>query len=342
MRMTTTAVAPTNIAILKYWGKEPGKEDLSIPTKSSISFTVSELETTTTLESGKKKGAAQELSLTLNGKGKPRGSSEHRYVESFFSTVSRFFPVVSRYDFRIISENNFPTAAGFASSASGFAALAKALSGEVPGLGKLDEKRLSAIARLGSGSAARSIPGQGGIVLWERGGSMWKSIARSLYPHDYWPDLRIIYATTEAGEKKVKSREGMQVSVSTNPIYSSWVRYEEKVLRGAMLRALAKKDFPALSELIMKASNSFHQICFGTYPMLRYLNESSFRIIEAIEEMNSSEMKAAYTFDAGPNAVIFTLSRNEQETIRALSGIAQEIRVTKPGKGARFSDKHLS
>ncbi len=340
--MTTTAIAPTNIAILKYWGKEPGKEELSIPTKSSISFTVSDLETTTTLESEKRKGAAQEISLTLNGTRKAEVSSEHRYVDGFFRTVARFFPSVSEYDFRIISQNNFPTAAGFASSASGFAALAKALSGEVLEMGNLNEDRLSAIARLGSGSAARSIPGNGGIVLWQRGGSMWKSIAKSLYPHDYWPDLRIIYATTDAGEKKVKSREGMQVSVATNPLYGSWVRYEEKFLKAAMLEALERRDFPALSGLIMKASNNFHQICFGTYPMLRYLNESSFRIIEAIEELNAGGIKAAYTFDAGPNAVIFTLSKNEQETRRALSGIARDIRVTKPGMGARFSDKHLS
>jgi len=340
--MTTTAVAPTNIAILKYWGKEPGKESLSIPTKSSISFTVSGLETTTTLESKKRAGPKQELSLTLNGKKREKGSGEHRYVGDFFREVSRFFPTVSDYDFRIISENNFPTAAGFASSASGFAALAKALTGEVPGFGGLGDGRLSAIARLGSGSAARSIPAGGGVVLWERGGGMWSSVAKSLHPHDYWPDLRIIYATTEPGEKKVKSREGMQASVATNPVYNAWVRYEEKVLRASMLGALRRKDFPALSEFIMKASNNFHQICFGTYPMLRYLNESSFSIIDAIGTLNESGIKAAYTFDAGPNAVIFTLAKYEKEAKRALSGIAEDIRVSKPGKGARLSDKHLS
>lgn len=339
--MTTTAIAPTNIAVLKYWGQVPGREELSLPTKSSISFTVQGLETTTTVSATPKKGKAGRITLKLNGLERGRGTVELAFVERFMTSLQGFFPSVRGMDFKIASSNNFPTAAGFASSASGFAALAKALSGEVEEMQSLDERKLSAIARIGSGSAARSIPEKGGIVIWHRGG-MWESFAETIHAPEFWPDLRIIYATIESGEKKVKSRVGMQASVQENPIYGAWADYEEKVLKARMLKALGSRDFPSASELVMRASNSFHQICLGTYPPLRYLNGESFRVMEAIEQVNSEEAKAAYTFDAGPNAVVFTLARHEKEVAGILREITQDVRATKMGRGACFSKKHIS
>ncbi len=338
--MTTTAIAPTNIALLKYWGREPGKEELSIPTKSSISFTVEGLVTTTTMESDPRQGKARAISLELNGVRRAPDSPEHCYIASFFKTLARFYPELEGMDFRIVSNNNFPTAAGFASSASGFAALAKALSGEVPDMQGISERRLSALARIGSGSAARSIPSAGGLVLWRKGG-IWSSYAESLERPEFWPDLRIIYATVESKEKKVKSRDGMQLSVKTNPLYRAWARYEERKLKGKLLSALGKRDAQSSFELIMNASNNFHQICLGTSPSLRYLGAASFSIMDGIEKLNEGEIKAAYTFDAGPNAVVFTLARYEKEVKDMLAGRASELRVTRMGKGACFSDRHL-
>jgi diphosphomevalonate decarboxylase len=349
--MATTAVAPTNIAILKYWGKNPKFEDLLIPTKSSLSFTVGDLVTTTTVEAKKGSGKAE---FELNGKKIMPSMKEHDYVVDFLAKVGKVYPFVKNYDYRIASRNNFPTAAGFASSASGFAALIKAIAGEIPEFAgiKDDDKKLSVLARLGSGSAARSIPAKGGFVEWKRGAgfpegketadkAMADSFAETLFPPSHWPEMRIIYVKVAEHEKKIKSRAGMKTSVETNPLYGSWVEYEERRMKQEMTEAVHRKDFAKLAELIMKASNNLHQICLGTYPPIVYLNEKSLRIMDAVHEMGASI--AAYTFDAGPNAVIFTEERNEKKVVSALSEIAGQsaLHRTRMGAGASFADGHL-
>ncbi|MFN7990664.1 MAG: diphosphomevalonate decarboxylase [Candidatus Micrarchaeia archaeon] len=361
--MTTTAIAPTNIAILKYWGKNPAWEEYLIPTKSSLSFTVDGLETRTSVKAVKSAGTAPGISFSLNGREIHPEMKEYEYVAGFLEKVGRFFPFVRAYDYRIVSENNFPTSAGFASSASGFAALIKAMAGEISEFGRLseDEAKLSALARLGSGSATRSIPSKGGIVLWERGmdfrphrkarggkdeieKAMYSSIARTVYPPEHWPELSIIYAKVEAEEKKVKSRAGMKASIETNPLYDEWVGYEEGRMKREMIEAAGKKDFPALAGLIMRASNNLHQICLGTYPPIIYLNSTSIDIIDSIHQLNSGgTVKAAYTFDAGPNAVVFCLRKDEDSVAGMLEGIVGKAAVTRSrmGPGARYSKDHL-
>ncbi|MEW6035839.1 MAG: diphosphomevalonate decarboxylase, partial [Candidatus Micrarchaeota archaeon] len=304
--MTTTADAPTNIAVLKYWGKNPAWEEYHIPSKSSLSFTVDRLRTKTTVEARPGKGRAD---FTLNGKRITHAMTEYEYIGDFLGRVGAFHPFVKEYDYRIASENNFPTSAGFASSASGFAALITAMAGELEEFAPLrgDDKRLSALARLGSGSAARSIPAKGGFVVWHRGldfgdgrkpagltkAELGKasdsSFAETLFAPAHWPELRILYAKVEAGEKKVKSRAGMRASIETNPLYAAWVEYEEKSMKAVMIEAMRRRDFPVLAGLIMKASNNLHQICLGTYPPIVYLNETSLRIMEAVHEMNGDE-----------------------------------------------------
>ncbi len=365
--MTTTAIAPTNIAILKYWGKNPEWEQLLIPTKSSISFTADGLFTKTTVESSPASGP-RTIDFTLNGRAMDPSTKEHQYVEEFLGKVGSFFPFVEGRSFRIVSENNFPTSAGFASSASGFAALVKALSGELDGFSAIrdDDAKLSAIARLGSGSAARSMPSAGGVVLWKRGlpfrktavdrtkavrapgnaakkKAMFSSCAESLFGPGHWPGLSIMYVKVEAGEKKVKSRAGMKASIDTNPLYRPWVDYEEDVLLGRMVAAIGKRDFPALGEMIMKASNNLHQICLGTYPPIVYLNQTSLAIIDAVHDMNRGRVKAAYTFDAGPNAVVFAEEGDREEVADVMRKACgpQSLIMSRPGPGARFSTEHL-
>ncbi len=357
--MTTTAIAPTNIAILKYWGKNPRWESLLIPTKSSISFTAEGLFTRTTVTALE---AAGGLRFSLNGKEMGPSTREHQYVQEFLGKVGSFFPFMEGYSFRIASENNFPTSAGFASSASGFAALVKALSGEMDGLRGLGEAKLSALARLGSGSAARSMPSAGGVVKWRRGmdfgkggragvrptaaaekRALFSSYAESLFPPGHWPGLSMIYVRVEAGQKKVKSRAGMKESVETNPLYRPWVDYEEGVMLDRMVRAIAGRDFGSFGEMTMRASNNLHQICLGTYPPIFYLNQASLAIMDAVHEMNAGRIKAAYTFDAGPNAVVFAQEGDRDEVADRIRSIAgrDSLILSRPGPGARFSDDHL-
>jgi diphosphomevalonate decarboxylase len=360
--MTTTAIAPTNIAVLKYWGKNPAWEKLLIPSKSSLSFTVDGLQTRTTLESSEPRGRPG-IEFTLNGEKTAPSSKEHEYVAEFIAKIGSFFPAVGKYGYRIASENNFPTSAGFASSASGFAALVKALAGEVRELAPLreDDRKLSALARLGSGSASRSIPGEGGFVEWKRGldftdrrdpdslgkeeveRAMFSSCSETLFPPGHWPEFRMIYAKVRSGEKKVKSRAGMKASIETNPLYGAWVEHEESRVRPRMIDLVRRKDFPALALEIMKASNSLHQICLGTYPPIVYLDQTSLAIMDAVHSYNEGGVKAAYTFDAGPNAVVFTLANHELEVVSLLGDIvgADNVSVTRMGPGARLSDDHL-
>lgn len=345
--MTTTAIAPTNIAILKYWGKIKGQ--YHIPTKSSLSFTVEKLCSTTSLAAGK---GNMKIDFTLNGRKAKEGSKEHGYVSSYLTFLSETLPFIRNYDYQIVSENNFPTAAGFASSASGFAALLKALAGELDEFSGLrgDDKKLSALARLGSGSAARSIPSEGGFVKWDRGsGEDWEkdpvysSYAYSLFGPEHWPELRIIYATVESREKKIRSLDGMAESVKTNPLYQAWVSHEESLLKNDMMEAVSKKDFEVLAHMIMQASNSFHSICHGTYPPIYYLKPKSLQIIDAIHKLNDGKVKAAYTFDAGPNPVIITRKKEEMEVLKLLDELVGEVNLfrTRPGTGPKYSKKHL-
>jgi diphosphomevalonate decarboxylase len=167
---------------------------------------------------------------------------EHAYICDFIARVSEFFPFVKCYDLRIDSENNFPTAAGFASSASGFAALTKAIVGELEEFEPIwnSDATVSAIARLGSGSAARSIPSEGGFVIWKRGidlknrpnqsnlpmneleGIIFSSYAETLFRPEHWPEISIMHIEIEPKEKKISSRAGMKTTLETNPLYTLW------------------------------------------------------------------------------------------------------------------------
>lgn len=358
--MTTTAQAPTNIAILKYWGKNPQWEQYHIPLKSSLSFTVSGLFTKTTVQATTGTG---QVSFALNGKPVTSADKEYEYVDDFMGKIGRMFPFIRQHDYRIVSENNFPSAAGFASSASGFAALVTAMVRELDGFSavRTDDRLLSALARIGSGSAARSIPSPGGFVIWRRGIDpadprtpdtvpekerdqlLAGSFAETLLPPEHWPELRILYAKVETKEKKVRSRAGMKTTVQTNPFYPQWIAYEESQFLEPMIRLVKEKRFDRLADLMMKASNNLHAMCLSTSPPICYLNETSWDIILAVHELNAGGVKAAYTFDAGPNAVVFTLQRHEKEVRSLLADLVggDNVYVTGMGPGPVYSDDHL-
>jgi diphosphomevalonate decarboxylase len=353
------SVAPTNIAVVKYWGKNPLWETYMIPAKSSVSFTVEGFQSETELDARPGSGKVE---FTLNDKAITPDLKEYEYVKDMFGKAFELFPNTKKYDYIVKSRNNFPTAAGYASSASGFAALARALQGAMKRLepdfyGKYmgNDRRLSVFARLGSGSATRSVPKKGGFVLWKRGmgpkakkpedmdaemkeNAIFSSYSKTLLEPEHWPELKIIYTKVQEKEKKIKSRAGMKTSLQTCPIYWDWINYEEKKDLPAMIDAVKAKDFQAFARLAMQCSNGLHAIMGYTYPRISYLTEGSLAIIDAVHAMNEKEAKAAYTFDAGPNAIVFTLDKHESEVKSALSEIvgSDKVAVTKMGKGSRI------
>ncbi|HLC68839.1 MAG TPA: diphosphomevalonate decarboxylase [Candidatus Bilamarchaeaceae archaeon] len=328
--MKFTAVANSNIAVIKYWGKRD--EKLNLPQNSSISFTMDgQLSTTTTVEFDKKLTRDE---LVLDDKA--TGEKELVRVSQFLDLIRNRAQIQSKA--KVISKNSFPKGAGLASSASGFAALAAAAS-RAAGL-QLSEKELSILARQGSGSASRSV--FGGAVEWQKGNEKngSDSFAIQLSSEKNWKHLRNIIAIVSSEEKKISSRAGMAETVKTSKLYKK--RLEEVGRRIETIRnAIRNNDFESMIDAIMQDSDSMHACMADTIPPIIYMNETSHKIAKAVSELNSSEKIAAYTFDAGPNAHVYTTKPQEVKSmLKEIDGI-QEIIECKIGEGIRYSEKHL-
>ncbi|XP_054626594.1 diphosphomevalonate decarboxylase [Dunckerocampus dactyliophorus] len=318
---TVTCTAPVNIAVVKYWGKRD--EELILPINSSLSVTLhqDQLKTTTTVTTSK---SFREDRLWLNGK---EEDISHPRLQSCLREIRRLArkrrndadpdldSTCLSHKVHICSINNFPTAAGLASSAAGFACLVYTLA-QAFGV----EGELSGVARQGSGSACRSM--YGGFVQWimghQRDGK--DSHAQQVEPETHWPELRILVLVVSAERKPVGSTSGMQTSVQTSCLLK---HRAESVVPGRMvemIEAVRRKDFTAFAELTMKDSNQFHATCLDTYPPIFYLNSVSHRVINMVHRYNQhyGETRVAYTFDAGPNAVIFTLQQHVPDFTQAV------------------------
>lgn len=316
-----TCTAPVNIAVIKYWGKR--NEELILPINSSLSVTLhqDQLKTTTTIATSR---SFKEDRIWLNGK---EEDITHPRLQSCLREIRRLArkrrndgdpaldPSVLSLKVHICSVNNFPTAAGLASSAAGFACLVYTLA-RVFGT----EGELSGIARQGSGSACRSM--YGGFVQWIMGqkDDGKDSLAQQVEPETHWPELRILVLVASAEKKSVGSTSGMQTSVQTSCLLK---HRAESVVPGRMeemIEAVREKDFVAFAELTIKDSNQFHATCLDTYPPIFYLNSVSQQVINLVHRYNRhyGETRLAYTFDAGPNAVIYTLQQHVPEFVQAV------------------------
>lgn len=227
-------------------------------------------------------------------------------------------PKLSEFKLHIVSENNFPTAAGLASSAAGFAALVFLIFRlyELP----QDLSEISKIARKGSGSACRSL--FGGYVAWEMGSleNGEDSKAVEVAPLEHWPNMKALILVVSDDKKDVPSTSGMQSTVATSDLFQHRItevvpkRFEE------MKSAILNKDFKTFADLTMKDSNSFHSVCLDSFPPIFYLNDTSKKIIKLVHKINEVEGKTivAYTYDAGPNAVLYYESENEDKVLSGL------------------------
>ncbi len=332
--MKATCLATSNTALVKYWGKRDKERNL--PTNSSLSVTMDEqLKTVTTVEFSK---AFKSDEVTLDGR-RLQGEELSRAMDTI-DYLRRLANVQLKA--KVASENSFPTAAGLASSASGFAALtlaaAKALKLELP------PRQLSVVARMGSGSACRSL--YGGFVEWKRGslndGS--DSYSEQFLPETHWPELRNVVAVVEGGRKKIGSRKGMQLTVSTSDLYQR--RLQQVPFRMQRVKeAVRQKNLGALLEETMKESNGMHAVMLDSYPPIIHLTDASRQIIDAVHEFNGAlgDTAAGYTFDAGANAQIITTEKRAPAVRKILSEIGgvQQVLVCKAGKGPQYPSKHL-
>ncbi|KAG5641852.1 hypothetical protein DXG03_004111 [Asterophora parasitica] len=320
-----TASAPVNIACIKYWGKRDTK--LILPTNSSLSVTLDQdhLRSTTTSRADP---SFERDRLWLNGveeEIKDGGRTAtciaelKRLRREEVEDKQPNEPKLSTYAVHIASYNNFPTAAGLASSASGFAALVSSLA-QLYSL-PVSPSTLSLIARQGSGSACRSL--YGGFVAWDQGSNPTgiDSLAREVAPQSHWPDIHALICVVSDDKKGTSSTSGMQRTVETSELLQHRINHVVPQRLKAIEEAILKKDFDSFAQITMADSNQFHAVALDTEPPIFYLNDVSRAIIALIVEYNRVSVaagrgrRAAYTYDAGPNAVIYTLKENVKEIV---------------------------
>ncbi|MGO1712672.1 MAG: diphosphomevalonate decarboxylase [Senegalia sp. (in: firmicutes)] len=323
--MKARVKANTNIALIKYWGKRD--EKLFLPTNSSISITLDKFYTITTVEF--KENMINDK-FYLNGKESDK--KEQMKISNFLDKV-RKLARVNLYAI-VESENKVPTAAGFASSASGFAALAAA---SVKALGlKLNKIELSALARCGSGSASRSI--YGGYVEWQKGQRLdgKDSFARRLLPESDW-DISILSVIVADNKKKVSSREGMKRTVESSPFYSAWLDTIEKDLK--MTReAIKYKDFEKLGEVVERNALKMHATMLGAAEPILYFKAGTMDVIHHIHDLRLSGIPAYFTIDAGPNVKVLCKPSDEKKVYESLLSLplVEDIIICHPGNGISY------
>ena len=303
------AKGPINIALIKYWGKED--EELITPLNNSISLTLDTntfyTETKVTIKQTcevKDNTKENDISLIINGKTSNITKRIKNIFKKFLSMDNQICKElsISKLDIKIESINTFPIASGCASSASSMAALVLAITSALKLENIISKTELTKIARLGSGSACRSI--FGGICEWEKGNKD-DSIAVQLYEKNYW-DLGIKLIIVSQKEKDVSSSLGMKITKETSELFKYRINYIVKQNLENIKKFLKEKDFNNFAEIIIKDSNNFHACCRDSYPSINYLNEESDFIMKIVMSLNKIYGKniCAYTFDAGSNAFL--------------------------------------
>lgn len=325
MNKTAIAIAHPNIAFIKYWGnRDP---DLRLPENGSISMNLAELFTRTQVSFHLKNKKDQ---LSINSR--VASENELERVVKFLNHV-RHISEKKLYA-KVVSENNFPTAVGIASSASAFAALSLAATQAI-GL-QLSEAEQSRLARLGSGSACRSIPS--GFVEWYPGQNDRDSFARSFAPPEHW-DLVDCIVIVQPEKKRVGSSEGHALA-HTSPIQSSRVSDTPRRLE-ICRNAILKRDFSTLAEIIELDSNLMHAVMMTSSPPLFYWEQSSLIIMKTIRLWRQEGLPVCYTLDAGPNVHVLCtaeISIQVKKRLEQLPGVF-EVLCANPGGGAFLIEK---
>ena len=312
------AKGPINIALIKYWGKE--NEDLITPLNNSISLTLdmntfyTETKVTiSTIEDNSNNEIKENiLTLTINGKPSNITNRIKNVFKKFFSLDIPLCKELSSLllNIKIESINTFPIASGCASSASSMAALVLSIASALNIQNILSKTELSKIARLGSGSACRSI--FGGICQWVTGdGNM--SYAQQLYKNDYW-DLGVKLIIVNQKEKDISSSVGMKITKETSELFKYRINQVVKNNIEKLKKSLEEKDFNNFAEVVIKDSNNFHACCRDSYPSINYLNEESDFIMKCVYTLNKINGKniCSYTFDAGSNAFLIYEIKNKK------------------------------
>jgi len=322
-----SAISPANIAFIKFWGKRNPK--LNIPYNNSISMNLDSCLTTTTVHF---MDNYKEDEVIIDCK-KAEDEARDRVVR-VLDIVRAWAEIKTRA--KVSSINNFPSDAGVASSASAFSALALAASSSA-GL-KLSKKNLSILARLGSGSASRSVID--GFSEWKKGTTTDSSYAIQIAKPNFW-DLRDIVTLVSSEKKKNSSTEGHSVA-TTSPYFEKRQKELEKRIK-MLKKAFLTKDIDNFGKLLEEEAMDLHVIAMTSKPPIFYLNQTTFAVMQMLRELREKGIKGYYTMDAGPNVHVICRRKDVDILNRALKkvpGVKSTI-INKAGLGSRLSNNHL-
>jgi diphosphomevalonate decarboxylase len=315
------AFAPANIALCKYWGKRDA--DLNLPVNSSLSISLGKLGTKTVVKFSKTADR-----IFLNGKPAPK---------DFAARISAYLDLF-RADgqfFEVRTKNNIPTAAGLASSASGFAALVKALD-QLLGWG-FNPRELSMLARLGSGSAARSL--YAGFAVWHAGvradgmdsyaetfSGVEESKGVQAQPASKpWKNLRVGILEVSKVRKKTGSTDGMNRTVETSELYEAWPAQADCDF-DELRTAVAAQDFPMLGKTAENNALAMHATMLAAWPPLCYWKPQTLALMQKVWQAREDGLELYFTIDAGPNLKLIFLKENQV----AVKKLFPAVQIVKP------------
>ena len=309
LREQYTSFAPVNIALCKYWGKR--NNQLNLPVNDSLSISLGEQGTHTTVTAV---ADATGDTVTLNNQ--PVDPATEFYLR-VTKHIDLFRCAFGSQHFNITTSNSIPTAAGLASSASGFAALTKALVG-IYSL-NLSEKKISILARLGSGSACRSI--FNGFVHWHKGHHAEGHDSFATPLSYLWPELRIGIIKVSSGTKTVSSREGMLGTVNTSHLYPAWKHQAANDMK-VLLQAIEKKDFNLLGSTSEHNAMTMHATMLSSWPPLLYWSSETLKTVQYIWRLRQEGLNIYMTMDAGPNIKVLFEQKNEEDVKQNLKNMS--------------------
>lgn len=322
--MTRWTRAHTNIALIKYWGKE--NEQLIIPKNNSLSLTLDAFYTDTQVHFDE---TLSEDLFILDGV--EQDSASLKKIQRVLDEVRRLAEISAKA--RVESINHVPTAAGLASSASGLAALAGAAS-HAAGL-SLSKEELSKLARIGSGSACRSI--YGGFAEWVKGSGHDSSYAVPVDDADW--DIGMLFIIVNDAQKEVSSREGMKRTVDTSPFYDGWLKSLDDDL-SAMKEAIKEKNMEKVGQIAERNALKMHATTLGADPPFTYWTSESMKAMDAVRNLRKMGFSAYFTMDAGPNVkVICKQSELDQLKKHLLESFSEnQLIEAKPGPALYLLD----
>ncbi len=325
--MQSTARAQPNIALVKYWGKKT--QGQNEPAVSSLSITLDTLWTRTHVRFDP---GLESDEFTLNGM---RDRAQARRVIEGLEMMRNLKGIDTKA--AVVSENNFPTSAGLASSASGFAALVTAVDTALEL--SLEPQRLSSLARRLSGSAARSLFG-GFVELWSLRPGAQESAASPLLDADAWP-LEVVVAVVSEEAKAIGSTRGMELSRKTSDFYAPWLNgadHDMEVCRQAVL----DRNFEALAEISERSCLKMHAVALATEPGLIYWHGATIECMHRIRQLRDGGTPVFFTVDAGPQIKAVCLPGHASAIaaeLDAVEGVKRTL-VSGLGPGARVIDEH--